>query len=398
MRKVLTYIDLFAGCGGLSLGLKNAGWKGLFAIESSQDAFDTLNYNLIQHKHFRWTKWLPKSTHNISEFVDRYEANLKRLRGKVDMVAGAPPCQGYSIAGKRDESDSRNDLTVDFIKVVDYVRPKVVLFENVPGFVYPFEKYGSNKSSSHELLIDSLRDLGYNIEYDIVKMSDYGIAQARTRYILIAYKNNNAGKSCFLQLKKNSKDFLRSKGLPLKPNLSNAIGDLLKGNGVKKSTEGQTLLTGKYGNVTSKYQKYLRKCVRVKYPNSHRFSNHKKQTIEKYAYLIDNAVYNKTITSTTRDKYKIKKLTIITLAHHLPAPTLTTQPSDYLHYKEPRWLTVREFARIQSFPDNYHFKGVYTIGKKTCAFNTSRYAQVANAIPPLFAEQLGLVIKASLGK
>ena len=123
MPKQLTYIDLFAGCGGLSLGLHQAGWKGIFAIEKSPDAFKTLEYNLIQNKnHFDWPKWLPQNHHDINEVLSNYNSQLEKLKGKVTMIAGGPPCQGFSMAGRRNENDSRNHLIdsyIDFVKIVD---------------------------------------------------------------------------------------------------------------------------------------------------------------------------------------------------------------------------------------------------------------------------------------
>ena len=112
MSEKKTYIDLFAGCGGLSLGLYNTGlWKGLFAIEKSPDAFETFSHNLIENrKHFNWPDWLPKNNHDINEIIKNYPNELLALRGKIDMVAGGPPCQGFSTAGKRIENDSRNKL------------------------------------------------------------------------------------------------------------------------------------------------------------------------------------------------------------------------------------------------------------------------------------------------
>ncbi|MFY8003759.1 MAG: DNA cytosine methyltransferase, partial [Chitinophagaceae bacterium] len=105
-----TYIDLFAGCGGLSLGLHNAGWKGLFAIEKSPDAFKTLKHNLIdKKKHFGWPTWLPQESIEIDKAIDLYKNELKKLQGKVDLVAGGPPCQGFSMAGRRNENDQRNN-------------------------------------------------------------------------------------------------------------------------------------------------------------------------------------------------------------------------------------------------------------------------------------------------
>ena len=92
-------IDLFAGCGGLSLGLYQAGWEGLFAIEKNAFAFETLKYNLIKNEHhFNLPDRLPQTEHEINEVLDKYPEQLKSLRGKVDLVAGGPPCQGFSMA------------------------------------------------------------------------------------------------------------------------------------------------------------------------------------------------------------------------------------------------------------------------------------------------------------
>ena len=114
-----TVIDLFAGCGGLSLGLYQAGWEGLFAIEKNAFAFETLKYNLIDNKkHFNWPDWLPQTEHDINEVLKKYPKQLKSLRGKVDLVAGGPPCQGFSMAGKRVEEDVRNQLVFSYIKFI----------------------------------------------------------------------------------------------------------------------------------------------------------------------------------------------------------------------------------------------------------------------------------------
>jgi len=106
------YIDLFAGCGGLSLGLHNSGlWKGIFAIEKSKDAFLTLEHNLIHKKnHFEWPNWLQQTNHDINFVLKKHKNELNQLKGKVDLVVGGPPCQGFSTAGKREESDKRNTL------------------------------------------------------------------------------------------------------------------------------------------------------------------------------------------------------------------------------------------------------------------------------------------------
>ena len=142
------YIDLFAGCGGLSLGLHNAGWKGLFAIEKSPFAFSTLKHNLIDTlNHFEWPGWLSQEHHDINEVLKKNQSNLHDLRGKVDLVVGGPPCQGFSTAGLRIENDSRNHLIKSYIEFIRIVQPKLILFENVKGFTQQFKR---NKSKGRE--------------------------------------------------------------------------------------------------------------------------------------------------------------------------------------------------------------------------------------------------------
>lgn len=127
--------------------------------------------------------------------------------------------------------------------------------------------------------------------------------------------------------------------------------------------------------------------------DSHRFANHKEDTVSKFQYILNNTQPNKNISNITKDKYNLKKRTVIPLDALSPTPTLTTLPDDYIHYCEPRILTVREYARIQSFPDFYEFKGKYTTGGDRRKIDVPRYTQIGNAIPPLFAEQAGLVLK-----
>ena len=129
------YIDVFAGCGGVSLGLHNAGWKGLFAIEKSPMAFETLRFNLIDKlDHFDWPSWLPVLEHEIIHFLSKYRAHIKELYGKVDFIAGGPPCQGFSFAGRREENDDRNMLVNSYVELVNIVKPQAIFLENVKGF------------------------------------------------------------------------------------------------------------------------------------------------------------------------------------------------------------------------------------------------------------------------
>ena len=134
------YIDIFAGCGGLSTGLLKAGWTGLFAVEKNKDAFSTLKHNLIdKNNHFLWPSWLKIKEHDINELIKDNGKELLDLQGKITLVAGGPPCQGFSMAGKRDKDDQRNKLVKSYIKFIRLVMPEAIIFENVHGFTVNFK-------------------------------------------------------------------------------------------------------------------------------------------------------------------------------------------------------------------------------------------------------------------
>ena len=390
------YIDLFSGCGGLALGLHNAGWKGLFAVEKSKDAFSTLEHNLInKNSNFAWPDWLPKKNHDINNIIEEHEESLKSLRGKISLVAGGPPCQGFSMAGRRKEEDDRNKLIDSYIKFIELVQPQILFFENVRGFTIGF-KQGNKRGEAYSVyVVKELEKLGYKVKGQIVDFSEYGVPQKRQRYILVGTKKDNADKF-FNLLIQNRADFFKSKELDKDTtSLSDAISDLLQSNGTEQSPDTKNFKAGIYTKATTSYQKLMRqdKNLTNKIANSHRFANHKKETVEKFDYILKNARVNKNISDEIKAKYNLKKRTVVPLCSKSPTPTLTTLPDDYIHYCEPRILTVREYARIQSFPDSYEFKGGYTTGGDRRKTDVPRYTQIGNAIPPLFAEQAGLVLK-----
>lgn len=397
------YIDLFAGCGGLSLGLNQTGlWQGLFAIEKSPDAFATLKFNLIDKKnHFQWPDWLEMKEHNINEILENNIRELKELRNNVDLVAGGPPCQGFSSAGRRLENDERNSLIKSYVKFIRLVQPKIIFFENVKGFTQEFKQNKTKgiKYSDYvlkELSKSSKSYQGYHVFGKLVDFSKYGIPQKRTRFILIGIrsdiKTNYQAEQFFKILESNKENFLISKGIEINNNLKDAISDLLQTNNTIDSPDTNNFKAGIYQKEKSGYQKLMRKDYNKKIPDSHRFANHKEETIELFKTLMNNLPKGKKITDEEKEKFNVKKRSIIVLNPNEPAPTLTTHPDDYLHYTEPRILTVREYARIQTFPDDFLFKGKYTTGGKLRVKEVPRYSQVGNAIPPLFGELAGLTL------
>ncbi|TIQ76485.1 MAG: hypothetical protein E5X64_37725, partial [Mesorhizobium sp.] len=113
-----TFVDVFAGCGGLTLGLMRAGWRGMFAVEKDAFAFATLEANFLQRNslyQFDWPKWLPKEACDVRTLLETHAAKFKGMRGSVDLLAGGPPCQGFSSAGRRKPHDPRNQLFRDYV-------------------------------------------------------------------------------------------------------------------------------------------------------------------------------------------------------------------------------------------------------------------------------------------
>jgi DNA (cytosine-5)-methyltransferase 1 len=405
MNGKYTYIDLFAGCGGLSLGLYHAGWKGLFAIEKSPDAFKTLKHNLIDSKaHFDWPDWLGEPTnHEIDKVLRKHKNDLLGLRNQVDMIVGGPPCQGFSSAGRRRENDQRNRLVNSYIKFIKLVKPKIIFFENVKGFTLEFKKNKEKGRQYSSYVEAALIRAGYRVKGQLINFGDYGIPQKRTRFILVGIRedfaevNNDDAESFFKKINSNKESFLVNKKITVNTKLKDAISDLLKSHGTVTSPDSKDFAAGIYSKTSNPYQLLLRGSMHSGVVDSHRFTNHREDIVSKFRYILENGRKNKNVDKTIRKKYKIKKHTVIALAKNSKSPTITTLPDDYIHYKEPRILTVREYARIQSFPDWFEFKGKYTTGGKMRTLEVPRYTQIGNAIPPLFAEQSGLALKQLLG-
>lgn len=406
----MVFADIFAGCGGLSLGLVNAGWRGVFAIEKHPDAFKTLKTNLIssEQNFFDWPEWLPLKSTDVSSFVTQYANNLKELKGKLTLLAGGPPCQGFSLAGERIHNDPRNLLTETYINIVRLLEPRILLIENVQGFTLAFKSNGNGKHKSipySDLVIEQLEQLGYQIFSNIVTFSDYGVPQLRSRFILIAIKQDDPiliklnGKTPFDLLEANRKNFLLSKGLSIETPISvkEAIGDLEVE--AKKLVEtddspikGFKQIVYDADSFSSPFIKLMRENF-TGTPNSLRLPRHKPKTVAQFQNIMNSCTPGKTISKEDRIRLGINKRAITPLNTNSPSVTVTTLPDDIIHYSEPRILTVRENARLQTFPDWFKFRGNYTTGGTKRKNDCPRYTQVGNAVPPLFAEAIGQVLK-----
>jgi DNA (cytosine-5)-methyltransferase 1 len=388
----IRYIDLFAGCGGISLGLYQSGLQGLFAVEKNPDAFLTLKHNLIEkRKNFNWPEWLEVKNWNINRLLSTKEGELLKLRGSVDLIVGGPPCQGFSIARKRHATDNRNNLIHSYLKFIELIQPRTIMFENVYGFTLKFSNSRTHKKKAYsEIVLEKLIELGYTDAFGkMINMFEFGIPQRRKRFIVIATREGLA-EQIFMELEKGKQDFLKSKGITKNITTRDALSDLEQKNGETQCPDSKNFKSGISSVPVSEIQKYLQLNQPESYvPDSHRFINHKKETISLFQDLLDRAPRNKCIRGKERDIYGVKKRYLTVLDPDQPSPTITTIPDDFIHYSEPRVMTVRECARLQSFPDWFEFKGVYTTGNKIRTKSVPRYTQVGNAVPPFFAEQLG---------
>ncbi|WP_292227538.1 DNA cytosine methyltransferase [Mesorhizobium sp.] len=398
-----TFIDVFAGCGGLSLGLKRAGWRGLLAIERDKFAFDTLSSNFSGGREgltYDWPEGIERRAWDISELLRIRQKELSQLAGSVDLLAGGPPCQGFSHAGRRRPDDPRNQLFEAYLELVSIVRPKAVLIENVRGFTSSFDRreHGGIVNFAHTLQERLQRD--YDTISAVVKASDLGVPQSRPRFFLAGVLKDQglaeSLKGFFDSLYEYSSPFLKMRGLPKKVTARDAISDLEVGhNGAVQCFECPGFEAIDYKAPRSAYQIAMRDGFEGK-PSDTRLARHRPEIVERFASIIrssrEEGRLNVSISPETRRAHGLKKMAIRVMDPLSPAPTITSLPDDLLHYSEPRTLTVRENARLQSFPDWFSFKGKYTTGGNLRTKEVPRFTQVANAVPPLVAEQIGLCL------
>lgn len=408
----LRFVDVFAGCGGLSLGLSQAGWKGVFAIERSPLAFETLRHNLVDGRHytFDWPAWLPKKAMTCEELLDQYGAELVKLRGSIDLMVGGPPCQGFSTAGRRDPADPRNQMTEQYLVLVELLQPRFLVIENVAGFNMRFEtEEGLNnliKDPKHESYADyvavRLADLGYGVSRGLVNCADFGVPQNRLRYLVMCERKidkENPESNLFKLLANYRKSFLHDKGLPIKRKISTkeAIEDLMitgKPRVTNTDSETKGFEEAVYVSPANPqgYMRLMRVNSRNSAPNSRRLAKHKETTVDYFQKVQSICRPGHCMSIKERETVGTKKHSTTVLHQDRPAPTITTLPDDILHYCEPRILTARENARLQSFPDWFEFQGKYTTGGKHRKQECPRYTQVGNAVPPLLAEAVGKFI------
>ena len=344
----------------LIVALMNAGWKGIFAVEQSPAAFKTLRHNLVDNSghnkrkpHFIWPKTLDIKPYDIKSFCRLQKELLKNLRSKIQLVAGGPPCQGFSFAGKRNDNDPRNQLFRHHLQVVDILRPKLVLMENVQGIDIVFG--GSKKKQikrrgrpRRSYALSRIKDLlekhGYAVQQHVLKASNFGVPQLRSRYFTLGIRNdlliqgNEPNLSKIIDMIRI--DFLRNHGLPVNcpVTVSQAISDLkIKGKAIIDCEDEDSPPDYKeivYKGPRSTYQKLMHGELNGQPLNSMRLVNHRQSTIERFQMILDTCRKGVGLSIEDRVRLGIRKSAITPLAPNKPSHTLTTLPDDLLHYVE----------------------------------------------------------------
>ena len=196
-------------------------------------------------------------------------------------------------------------------------------------------------------------------------------------------------------IEKNKFNFLSKKKISIHPTIEEALSDLLSNKSLVETPDRKGFKSSKYRVISSNYQKLMREEMvnNIELPNSHSFAKHSDKIIKRFTYIQSISLESKNISQKIKNELGITKQVLVPLKSNEQAPTITSHPDDMIHYIEPRILTVREYARLQSFPDNFIFKGKYTTGGKLRKVEVPRYTQIGNAIPPLFGEQAGIILK-----
>ncbi len=339
-------IDLFAGAGGTSLGLKWAGFQILFANEINRDAAETY---ILNHPE------VPLTLGDIS-MINPESIQKKFQLYDLDVLSGCPPCQGFSLAGRRQIDDPRNGLFYHMIRFVKVLRPKMFVMENVKGLA----SIGNGKIL--ESMLSNFSSLNYHVDSKVLTSSDYGVPQNRQRIFIIGSSRDIETCELFNIKKKMEKVTVRA-----------AISDLAFLDAGESATEYEI-------SPYTKYQAKMRK--NSKHLFNHESPRHSSE-IQKRFSLIPTGKNHESSGMDVTNKHTCYKFNPDDVSR-----TITTLPEDFVHYDKNRIPTVRELARLQSFPDDFVFLGPRTTGGLSRKCSCPQYTQVGNAVPPLMAKEV----------
>ena len=340
-------IDLFCGCGGLSRGFEMAGFDVKIAIDMWSDAVKTYNHN---HKN---SVAVCEDIHNwTDEFLEQMAAE-----GDVVGVIGGPPCQGYSTVGTRDVNDPRNHLYLEYCRIVEKVNPDFFVLENVKGLTT------LAGGAFRDDIVKRFGELGYEVHYEIKNAANYGVPQNRLRVFFVGIKGKK-----FVFPEENMEILTCLDALSDLPRLSH--------------TDGLDEVHEYSCQPQNAFQELMRKnSTQIL---NHQITEHSDQTVDIISKIPDGG----SIKDLPREFWEVRKYNkaFERMSSQRPSNTVDTGHRNYFHFEENRIPTVRENARLQSFPDDFE-----VLGSKT-----SQYKQVGNAVPPLLAYAIAKAIREQL--
>ena len=368
-------IDLFSGCGGLTLGFAWAGFKSILASDIDENCQKTFATNFPQ---------IPFLCGDLSNFTKKdFDAVIAGQ--DVDVIIGGPPCQGFSLANKRRNKiseDPRNKLFYQFVKTINWYNPKAFVMENVKGLL----------SMQHGDVIRTIVNefanagkVGYEVRFRVLKSVEYGVPQLRERVIILGIRNDLNLVPEFPQMN------------VTKPiTVDEAISDLPQIN----AGEGEEIQQYPIAPQND-YQRFMRQHSSV--VRNHIAMKHTPRLIERFKAikpgqnLLDvweehGAVKRGEPTKKSEIKFSQNNLRLF---GDKPAPTIAASfQSNFIHPKLNRNFTAREGARLQSFPDDFIFEGMRT--KMSWEKGLSQYQQIGNAVPPIMAYEIAKQLKQTL--
>ena len=340
----LNVLDLFCGCGGLSKGFEEAGYNILIGVDFEQSALNTFNRNHKTAKGVRLDLSKSESFDEIDTLLDGHT---------IDVIIGGPPCQGFSLTGPRNFDDERNKLYLAMIETVRRYRPKAFLIENVPGMANLY------KGAVRDEIIRRFSEMGYNVSYKIVCAADYGVPQIRKRLVFVGLRSNRK-QFVFPEPYLNENEYITcEQAICDLPALETSLGE-----------EASVYETGPLND----FQKQMRATSTILY--NHTAINHKPFVKEVISMVPDGGNYKDLPPGIGESR--VFHMAWTRLNSKKPARTVDTGHRNLFHYKWNRCPTVRESARIQTFPDDFVFLGNRGQQNK----------QVGNAVPVLMAKAL----------
>ena len=432
-----TMVDLFAGCGGLSLGFEEQNFTPVFVSELHQDAMDTylqnrkhnlgglafadnpaLRCNDAQDLKGQRLDALVSDLQNISEAnIIFSEKGNKDLGGgsTLDIVAGGPPCQGYSGIGiRRSYGVDRKEIPSNHLfermaEIIRHLRPRIFLFENVRGLLNAKWTRESGELIFPDVKNEFRKIQGYEVRWSLVYAKDYGVPQNRPRVLLVGIRKDILESCSSVDPSAHPEDAVKCGFLPTGeirtfPDLDDLLGDLVDPE-VAQILRSGNFVAGKF--ETKSYPKQAKTAMQrhMRRPppwslggnvklTEQEYSKHKRDVVEKFDYMIAN---NGEIPEHFKTRKFSQRVLKAKWGNGEPNMTATSLPDDYVHYSQPRILTVREWARLQLFPDWYQFSGKRTTGGLRRAGNPQvglfdrevpKYTQIGNAVPVGLAEKV----------